>query len=144
MPISGSPAPADLSVLEGRLSAARATALDELLAANLPTDIANLNAQNVAILAAIAAESVPYAYVGGVAAGVTYRPAGGTIVMGSALAVVGALTIVHNGNVVIDSADMAAAQLGYISAIYCNGTSAGFRNDNVGQQMLSLYGVSLA
>ncbi len=51
MPFFFSSATPDLGILEGRLTAARAAALDELLAANLPTDVAALNAQNVLILA---------------------------------------------------------------------------------------------
>jgi len=41
MPFMYSSATADLGILEGRLTAARAAALDELLAANIPTDLAN-------------------------------------------------------------------------------------------------------
>lgn len=45
MPVQYTAATADLGILEGRLTAARAAALDELLAGNLPTDVAaNLTA----------------------------------------------------------------------------------------------------
>jgi len=44
-------ATADLGILEGRLTAARAAALDELLAANIPTDLSGITAGMVTALA---------------------------------------------------------------------------------------------
>jgi len=46
MPVQYTAATADLGILEGRLTAARAAALDELLAANIPTDLINIAGQN--------------------------------------------------------------------------------------------------
>jgi len=53
MPFSYTSATADLGILEGRLTAARAAALDELLAANIPGDLTGIANQNVLILTGI-------------------------------------------------------------------------------------------
>ena len=169
MPFAYTSATADLGILEGRLTAARAAALDELLAANLPADIAAIDTAamrgtdgvdvaamrgtDVALLAAsyLGHQMTHYAYGGNLAQNTSFIPPSGTVVT---LAHIDFNVIAENdwifwigavANQVVDSfvQDEGMNKRAMNAWMVCDGTD-GFRNNTAGAQDILLRGVTLA
>ncbi|GAI27550.1 unnamed protein product [marine sediment metagenome] len=162
-----SAATADLGTLEGRLTAARATALDELLAANIPTDLADLIADLVVILADVTGlagaamrgtdgvpttrQFTPYTYNDTLADGASFIPPNKTIVFAAHLSIV--TTAVEEffffydavANVILDafSQNLCNGKSSISGLMYCEGTH-GFRNDSGNAATLRLEGLTMA
>jgi len=91
------------------------------------------------------AQFTAYAYADDLAAGATYVPPAGTIVMFADLVgTVQDLSIMNEASNVLPGGELPATSGGYIGATYCDGTRVGYKNINVAEKGLVLFGVSLA
>lgn len=120
---------------------ARAVAIDELLAANLPADVAAIPTTY---------QFSEYLYAAALANNTNFTPPSGTIVFAATLGVITGATQIRyrdtNGMIFVSNTDASpgAHQTGIFGGMYCDGTRLHYRNTQGAQQTLYLFGLSMA